>query len=79
MPNSHDNSQLMRVQKDTFEKISVIAEAEHRAKNAQLALIVDEWCTMKGYAINSQHRPARHDTKPPAHTPTQTAPKRGTR
>ena len=40
MPNSHQNSSLMRVQNETKEKIVSIAKAERRAANAQLAVIV---------------------------------------
>lgn len=66
MPNQHENSRLMRVQNETFEKIAAVADAEHRARNAQLAVIVDEWCVMKGWAIDLGNtvRPARKNTPP---------------
>lgn len=64
MPNQHNNSRLMRVQNETAEKIAAVADHESRAMNAQLALIVDEWCSTNGweFAMSPTLKPARKDT-----------------
>ena len=64
MPNSHKNSKLMRVQNETAQKIQLVAESERRAANAQLAVIVDEWCADRGIDISTGRAvyPARRDT-----------------
>lgn len=53
MPNSHKNSKLMRVQNETAQLIEMVAAAERRAANAQLAVIVDEWCADRGITIET--------------------------
>ena len=64
MPNQHSQSQLMRVQNETAEKVKAVAAHERRAANAQLALIVDEWMALTGWevAVDPRFRPARKDT-----------------
>jgi hypothetical protein len=80
VPNQHENSRLMRVQNETFEKIKAIGDHERRAANAQLAVIVDEWMAWNGWEVSvpPNVRPARKDTaaRPPAATARRVAPVR---
>lgn len=68
MPNMHDNSKLMRVQNSTYEKIRQVAFENRIAMNAQLAVIVDEWCATNGIVVDVDRvvRPARKNTPAPA-------------
>ena len=65
MPNSHNKSSLMRVQNETKQVIETIASQERRAANAQLAVIVDEWCTLTGRTVDVSRtgtEPARRNS-----------------
>lgn len=67
MPNQHENSRVMRVQRDTVEKVAAIADAEGKAWNAMLARIVDEWMVENNWSVSSRVGivPARTDTPAP--------------
>lgn len=69
MPNSHGNSSQMRVQNETYAKITAVARQQRRAANAQLALIVDEWLATNNLVVDvAGVPPARRDTPAVHHT-----------